>query len=78
MLNYDLQNDIRPIQNRWAVQNDGPFNLGPADVIPQDWTAYLVADCAALVPFAYDQSYDQSRTGMINGMSTSTSSIPCR
>ncbi|TVY67416.1 hypothetical protein LSUE1_G006581 [Lachnellula suecica] len=68
MLNFDLQNYIRPIQNRWAVENNGAFNLGPADVSPKDWVAYLVADCAALVPFAYDKDYSMSRTGMINGM----------
>jgi hypothetical protein len=68
MINYDLQNHIRPIQNQWAIDNQGPFNLGPADISPQDWAAYLVADCAALVPFAYDEDYSVSRTGMINGM----------
>ncbi|KAG4442982.1 hypothetical protein IFR05_001513 [Cadophora sp. M221] len=39
MLNYDLQNDIRPIQNSWAAESNGPWNLGPADVSPEDWTA---------------------------------------
>lgn len=68
MLNYDLQNYIRPIQNEWAAGNYGPFNLGPAQISPQDWAAYLVADCAALVPFAYDRDYNQSRVGMVNGM----------
>lgn len=68
MINYDLQNYIRPIQNRWAAENNGAFNLGPADVSPKDWVAYLVADCAALVPFTYDKDYGMSRTGMINGM----------
>lgn len=28
----------------------------------------MVADCAALVPFAYDKDYDKSRNGMIAGM----------
>lgn len=68
MLNYDLQSHIRPIQNHWATLNEGPFNLGPADVTPENWTSYLIADCAALVPFAYDKDYNQSRTGMANGM----------
>ncbi|KAF8849088.1 hypothetical protein BDZ45DRAFT_604896 [Acephala macrosclerotiorum] len=68
MLNYDLQNYIRPIQNRWAAENHGPFNLGPADVSPKDWTSYLTADCAALVPFAYDRDYNNSKTGMVTGM----------
>ncbi|KAL5322204.1 hypothetical protein ACEPPN_010174 [Leptodophora sp. 'Broadleaf-Isolate-01'] len=68
MLNYDLQSDVRPIQNSWAAENNGPWNLGPADVSPEDWIAYLIADCAALVPFAYDADYLTSRTGMANGM----------
>ncbi|CZR59339.1 uncharacterized protein PAC_09231 [Phialocephala subalpina] len=68
MLNYDLQHYIRPTQNCWSAENNGPFNLGPADVSPKDWTSYLVADCAALVPFAYDKDYDRSKTGMVTGM----------
>ena len=68
MLNYDFQVDIRPIQNRWVGEARGPWNLGPIDVAPEDWTAYLVADCAALVPFGYDADYLTSRTGMANGM----------
>jgi hypothetical protein len=68
MLNSDLQNHIRPIQNHWATLNEGSFNLGPNDVSPEHWTSYLVADCAALVPFAYDEDFNQSRTGMANGM----------
>jgi hypothetical protein len=68
MLNYDLQNHIRPIQNGWADENSGSSNLGPTDVPPEEWVAYLIADCAALAPFAYDTNYSQSRTGMANGM----------
>ncbi|PVH73798.1 hypothetical protein DL98DRAFT_576031 [Cadophora sp. DSE1049] len=68
MINYDFQIDIRPIRNRWVVERKGPWNLGPMDVAPEDWTAYLVADCAALVPFGYDADYLTSRIGMANGM----------
>lgn len=68
LLNYDLQNYIRPIQNLWAASSEGSYNPGPDQVSPKDWASYLVGDCAALVPFAYDENYTQSRLGMANGM----------
>lgn len=70
MISYDFQSYVRHIQQGWVADNNGSYNLGPADASPEEWAAIQVADCAALVPFAYTdiKGYNISRVGMITGM----------
>ncbi|KAF4507697.1 hypothetical protein G6O67_004168 [Ophiocordyceps sinensis] len=70
LINHDFQTFVRPIQNEWVKQKKGSTNLGPKDVSPADWSALLVADCAALVPFGFEtaEQYNFSRVGVTTGM----------
>lgn len=70
LINHDFQTFVRPIQNEWVKQKKGSTNLGPKDVSPADWSALLVADCAALVPFGFEtaEQYNFSRVVVTTGM----------
>ncbi len=70
MISYDFQCFVRSVQMGWVAENVGAYNLGVEDASPEEWVATQVADCAALVPFAFESAerYNYSRTGMITGM----------
>ncbi|KAF9064122.1 hypothetical protein BDP27DRAFT_1334119 [Rhodocollybia butyracea] len=69
LLNYDIQMFVRPIQEKWVEEKCGASNLGPADISPEDWVAFVIADCAVLCPAAYqDKSlYKSTRAGLFVG-----------
>lgn len=74
LISHDFQTFVRPIQNQWVKAKKGSTNLGPKDISPADWSALLVADCAALVPFGFESvdTYNRSRVGVTTGMLSQT------
>lgn len=70
LISHDFQTFVRPIQNQWVKEKRGSTNLGPRDIKPSDWSALLIADCAALVPFGFEpiEDYNRSRVGVTAGM----------
>src|SRR5271156_6726982 len=70
MISYDFQTYARTVQMKWVASHSGAWNNGFDDVSPSDFVATQIADCAALVPFAFEtpELYNRSRTGMITGM----------
>jgi hypothetical protein len=70
MLSFDLQQEVRRIQQRWCVGKYGATSLGPEDIAPEDWVPATVADCAGLCPFGYqsEAEYLKSKTGMFAAM----------
>jgi hypothetical protein len=74
LINHDFQTFVRPIQNEWVKAKKGSTNLGPKDISAADWSALLIADCAALVPFAFEtaEQYKYSRVGVTTGMMSQT------
>ncbi|KAL4981894.1 cytochrome P450 [Aspergillus falconensis] len=70
MLSFDLQKEVRRVQQAWCVGKYGATSLGPADIAPGDWVSGTVADCAGLCPFGYqgEAEYIKSKTGMFVAM----------
>jgi hypothetical protein len=70
MLSFDLQKEVRQIQQGWCVGKYGATSLGPDDIAPADWVPATVADCAGLCPFGYqsEAKYLKSKTGMFAAM----------
>lgn len=70
MLSFDLQKEVRNIQQAWCKGKSGASNLGPADIAPADWVCGTVEDCAGLCPFGYqgEEEYIKSKTGMFAAM----------
>ncbi|KAJ6479070.1 hypothetical protein C8R45DRAFT_832942 [Mycena sanguinolenta] len=70
LLNYDLQQYVRPIQERWVRNGLGAANLGPKAIPPADWVAALVADSTSLCAYAYEGPavYTESKVGSFVGL----------
>lgn len=67
IISYDFQVYAREIQRSWVAENKRSYHLGPEEASPEEWAAMLIADSAAIGPFAFEtaEGYNLSRTGMI-------------
>ncbi|KAJ7142026.1 hypothetical protein C8R43DRAFT_580203 [Mycena crocata] len=65
LLNYDLQQYVRPIQEDWVKAARGASNYGPNAISAEDWVATLIADSTAICPFGYEDPtlYTRSKVG---------------
>ncbi|KAJ7666356.1 hypothetical protein B0H17DRAFT_951103 [Mycena rosella] len=65
LLNYDVQQYVRPIQEGWSRNGRGAANLGPRAISPEDWVATLIADNTSLCGFAYQGAarYTENKVG---------------
>ncbi|KAJ6536804.1 hypothetical protein B0H19DRAFT_1079220 [Mycena capillaripes] len=70
LLNYDLQQYVRPIQEKWVRDGLGSANLGPKAITPADWVAGLVADSTSICAYAYEGPtvYTESKVGSFAGL----------
>ncbi|KAJ7191466.1 hypothetical protein GGX14DRAFT_381143 [Mycena pura] len=70
LLNYDLQQYVRPIQEKWVRDGLGSANLGPKAIPPADWVAALVADSTCICAYAYEGPavYTESKVGSFVGL----------
>ncbi|KAJ6589339.1 hypothetical protein B0H19DRAFT_979560 [Mycena capillaripes] len=70
LLNHDLQQYVRPIQEKWVRAAQGGVNLGPQAISAQDWVATLVADSTCICAYAYEgpEVYTCSKVGSFVGL----------
>ncbi|KAJ7226297.1 hypothetical protein C8J57DRAFT_1093388 [Mycena rebaudengoi] len=70
LLNYDLQQYVRPIQEKWVRDGLGSANLGPKAIPPADWVAALVADSTSICAYAYEglAVYTKRKVGSFVGL----------
>ncbi|KAJ7321001.1 hypothetical protein DFH08DRAFT_713290 [Mycena albidolilacea] len=70
LLNYDLQQYVRPIQEKWVRDGLGSANFGPKAIPPADWVAALVADSTSLCAYSYEGPavYTDSKVGSFVGL----------
>jgi hypothetical protein len=70
LLNYDLQQYVRPIQEKWVRDGLGSANFGPKVISPADWVAALVADSTSLCAYSYEGPavYTDSKVGSFVGL----------
>ncbi|KAJ7255698.1 hypothetical protein C8J57DRAFT_598875 [Mycena rebaudengoi] len=66
LLNFDVQQYVRQVQEKWVVAGKGAGNFGPSATSPADWITMLVGDCGVLCAFGYEDFsvYNESKAGM--------------
>ncbi|KAJ7473323.1 hypothetical protein FB451DRAFT_1249002 [Mycena latifolia] len=70
LLNYDVQQYVRPIQEDWVKNGGGAANFGPHAILAEDWVAALIADSTSLCAYGYEgpDAYTQSKVGSFVGL----------
>jgi hypothetical protein len=72
LLNYDLQQYVCPIQEKWVRDGLGSTNLRPKAIPPADWVAALIANSTCICAYAYVYEgpavYTESKVGSFVGL----------